>query len=104
MVAVCVCTVWGGRVWSVSCLSKLLALGEGNLSREELELVLIAVKSGYDYMLANVLTDLLLGSALRTLLKWLNAFQLYSIMGGCVNALVRRAFAMCGWLPVCICD
>lgn len=61
---------------------------EGSVSSEELEPLLIGVRLGYDYMLANALTDLSLGLALRMLLKWLNAFWLYSIMGGCVDTRV----------------
>ena len=36
-------------------------VGEGSVSSEELEPLLIAVRLGYDYMLANALTDLSLG-------------------------------------------
>lgn len=62
---------------------------EGSVSSEELEPLLIAVRLGYDYMLANALIDLLL--------DWLSEH----CCNGWMCAFVC-AFAMFRWLPVCI--
>lgn len=51
----------GGGVGSVSWQSKLLAVEEGSIFSEDLEALLIAVRLGYDYTLANALTEFSLG-------------------------------------------
>lgn len=51
----------GGRAGSVSCRSELLAVEEGSVFSEDLEELLIAVRLGCDYTLANALTEFSLG-------------------------------------------